>query len=468
MKNLKKSMALVAAIAMSASMLAGCTQDPPAVDGTTAAPDGTTATPEAAATESVTQPAPKADLATDGKVLTCYGWNDEFQGFLNDLYLTDHPLNGVTVNWVITPTSDYQTKLDGVLMADASAAADDKVDLFLGEFNYLPKYVDTTFAMPISELGITDAELANQYPYARDASYDSQGIMRASSFQACPELLAYRRSIAQDVLGVSEPADVQPLLSDWAKFDAVAAQMADKGYKMVSSYADLFYAFANGTGQPIVAIGSDKITVPDAWMQWVDSTKEYTDKGYNNKAPSLWSDTWTQDMSGNLVFCYQGPSWLIDFSLLPNVGDTLGDWGAVVGPKSTFWGGTWLLAGANTDNADIVKGIMQYYTTDPVSMEKLAREKSQFVNNSVVNAALAADTSYGSELLGGQNPYPDYNKVGDSIDSAAVKAQLSKYGGLCEQFQGSFTDYFLGTTDKETCLQNFYTTATTMYPELSV
>jgi hypothetical protein len=468
MKNLKKSMALVAAIAMSASMLAGCNTQGGG-DTTTPAPAGgedTVAATTTAQTTAETQPDVAADLKTGGAVLNCYGWNDEFQGFLDTYYLADNPASGFTVNWVITPTSEYPAKMDSVLTADAAAPADEQVDLMLAEFNYLPRYVDTNFVMPITSLGITTGELANQYPYALNASADSAGVIKASSFQACPELLVYRRSMAQDVLGVSEPADVQPFLKDWAAFDETAQKMSDKGYKMLSSFGDVFYSYANGTGDPIVAMGSNKITVPDSWMAWVDATKIYTDKGFNNKAPGLWQGSWSQDMSGDLVFCYQGPSWLIDFSLLPNVGDTLGDWAATTGPVSTFWGGTWLLAGANTDNSDVVTSIIRYFTTDPVSMENFARKSQTYVNNTVVNNALAADATYQSELLGGQNPYPLYNEVGAGIDSAKVTAQLSKYGMLCEDFQGAFADYFNGTITKEAALENFYTTALTKYPTL--
>ena len=38
--------------------------------------------------------------------------------------------------------------------------------------------------------------------------------------------------------------------------------------------------------------------------------------------------------------------------------------------------------------------------------------------------------------------------------------------GLNETFQAAFKDYFDGNVDKDTALANFYTNATTKYPEL--
>jgi hypothetical protein len=431
------------------------------------APAVTTAPPAVTLPTGVSQPPPE-DLPTDGDVVTCYGWNPEFSEFMNDYYLVDNPPSDVEFNWVIYSFSDYQHKL-----AVALTSGDD-VDMFLAGSNYLPKFVETPYTLPITALGITENELGNQYEYTKAAAKDSIGTIKASAYYVTPEVIAYRRSIAMDVLGVSEPADVQPFLKDFTAFDATAEKMKAGGYRMVSSYADLFYSYINTSGEPIVAVGSDKITIPEAWMDWVDDTKYYSDKGYNNTdkgydniAGGLWTNTWTEDISGNEVFCYQGPPWLIDYSIAPNAYDTAGDWAVVPGPVNTYWDGTYLLAGANTDNADIVADIIRYFTTDTNTMENFARGTGTVVNNSVVNISLSRDTAYASEFLGGQNPFGTYNKVAMGISPETTYAQNSKYGDLCEQFQAAFIYYFIGSVDMGVALNDFYQAATTKYPELT-
>jgi hypothetical protein len=467
MKNLKKSMALVAAIAMSASMLAGCetggtTETTTAAGGDTAAPAVTEAATLATAAE--TQPEAEA-LVTDGKVLTCYSWNNEFQGFMDEYYLVDKPLSGVTVNWVITPgTADYQTKLDGDLTADAGAA--EKIDLFLGEFDYMAKYVDTPFSKPVTALGITTDELADQFPYALSAGLSPDGTYKALSFQTTPMLIAYRRSMAKEVLGSDDPAVVGEALKDWAAVEATAEKMKAAGKKLISDYDEFFRTYADAAGEPCVALGSTTLVVPKAWEQWVDATKKYTDAGYIN-GTSIWSAEWTADMAGDTVFLYQGPAWQIDFNIKPNTKDTYGDWGVTTGPVNTFWGGTWIFAGANTDNGDIVADIMRYFTTDDATIEKWARGTGNFPVDQSVAAKLAADTSYGNDFLGGQNAYPLYAEVAAAINGADVTKQLSKYGALCEKYQGAYLPYFLGTTTKEQALEDFYTASFDLYPELT-
>jgi hypothetical protein len=423
--------------------------------------------PPPAVTYTLTTAERYGDPQTDGKVLNCYSYNDEFGNFLEMYYLADKPLEGIDVNWRIYPYIEYSIQLDTALLSDYNAETDDKIDMFISDTNYLLKYVDSPYALPISELGITENELQNQYPYTKALATGTDGVLRASGYMVCPEVTAYRRSIAEDVLGVSEPEDVQPFLENWSAFEQTAEKMADKGYLMVSSYADLYYGYINTAAYPIVAPGTTKIFVPDAWMYWVDDTKEYTDEGYNNRADSLWTKIWTDDISGDYVFCYHGPSWLVDYSIKPNAYDTEGDWAVTRGPVNSYWMGYYLLAGANTDNADIVADIMRYYTTDPITMEVFSRGTDTMVNNSVVNIALGNDTAYASEFLGGQNPFDVYNEVAQNIDPETAALQNSKYNILCETFEDEFTDYFNGVITKEHALDNFYNTATTLYPELT-
>lgn len=81
--------------------------------------------------------------------------------------------DGTEVHWVINPNQDgvYQQKLDEALAKQASASADDKIDIFLVEADYALKYIDpdVNVALPISQLGITAEDIPNQYKYTQEA-----------------------------------------------------------------------------------------------------------------------------------------------------------------------------------------------------------------------------------------------------------------------------------------------------------
>jgi hypothetical protein len=255
--------------------------------------------------------------ATGGKVLNIYCWNDEFRSRVEKYYLPEHPLpEGVSISWINTPNADmaYQTKLDQTLPGNAAAAADDRIDIFLVEADYAAKYINTKYALPLSEVGITDAEIADQYAYTKQIGADDKGVIKGISWQAAPNLFLYRRSIANLVLGTDDPAEVQKSLKDWDTFANTAATMHTYGYQMVSGYDDTFRAFSNSAEKAIVENGI--IEVPKAWLDWADQTKTFTDNGYNNRT-RLWDTAWGAGMAkDSTVFGYFGPAWFINCPLV--------------------------------------------------------------------------------------------------------------------------------------------------------
>ena len=108
----------------------------------------------------------------EGKVFNIYAWNEEFKGFFEKYYTVPE---GVTVNWIITPSDNgaYQQKLDEALLNQANAADDEKVDLFLAEADYILKYVDSEATQDITALGVTD--FSNTYTYTVQAASDAAG-----------------------------------------------------------------------------------------------------------------------------------------------------------------------------------------------------------------------------------------------------------------------------------------------------
>lgn len=90
-----------------------------------------------------------AQSTEEGKVINIYSWNDEFRTRLEAVYPEVESTSddgtvttlkdGTEIHWVINPNQDgvYQQKLDEALMNQADAAADDKIDIFLSETDYV-------------------------------------------------------------------------------------------------------------------------------------------------------------------------------------------------------------------------------------------------------------------------------------------------------------------------------------------
>lgn len=436
-------------------------------------------------------PEPTPEPATqEGKVLNIWGWNNEFQGlFQNYFEKAGLVPDGVEVKFTIVPNDDnaYQNALDEALQNQANAPDDEKIDLFLIEADYALKYVDSDYTLNIiKDVGLTASDIAGQYTYTQEIVTDSTGSIKGTSWQATPGLFAYRRSIAKDVLGTDDPAAVQEALSTWDKFYEVAEKAHGKGYKMLSGYDDSYRTFSNNMSNPWVD-SNNTIIIDDNIIEWIKQTKEFTDKGYNNKS-SLWDDQWAADQGpGGKVFGFFYSTWGINFTLLGNALETplpdgvsatgdpeafekattgngiFGDYGVIEGPQNYYWGGSWLSAAAGSDNLDLVQEIMRTMTCDKDTLTTITKDTQDFTNNIEAMEALAVDDNFASAFLGGQNHIRLFAESAKGIDMS----NISPYDqGLNEEIQTAFRDYFNGTVDYDTALNNFYTAAIEKYPDL--
>ena len=284
--------------------------------------------------------------AEEGKVINVYSWNDEFRHRVEAVYPEVEKTSddgtvttlkdGTEIHWIVNPNQDgvYQDKLDQALLNQADAAADDKVDIFLSETDYVFKYTDkdADVAMPLADLGIdVDKDLADQYDFTKTTASDSDGVQRGSTWQACPGVLVYRRDIALDAFGTDAPAEIGALCKDWATMESTAATLKAKGYYAFASYADTFRTYGNSISQSWVAPGSDTIVVDQKIVDWIQTSKAWLDAGYLNKTvKGQWNDDWNKSMgSKSSVFAFLLPAWGIDFVLRPNWDGDMGARGVI-------------------------------------------------------------------------------------------------------------------------------------------
>ena len=416
----------------------------------------------------------ETEAGDGGKVLNIYVWNQEFQGKFNDNYPEVEKLSndksitylkdGTEVHWIVNPNQDgvYQQKLDEALAKQGSAPADEKIDMFLVEADYALKYIDpdVNVALPLSQLGITAADVPNQYKYTLEAVTTADGEIRGLSYQATPGMLVYRRSIAQAVLGTDDPDAV----ADWDKFYETAEKMKAGGYYMYSGRADTYRVYSNNVSAPWV--DGSTVVVDQSMMNWVERSMQDTQEGINHNVPGQWIDEWNKDMGpSSKVFCFFLPAWGLDVCIKPNVEgtDAAQDWAVCPSPQSFYWGGTWLIAANGTDNMSQVKDIMLKMTSDRDILNSLAVNNGEMSNDQPLMEELAQSPDFGIDLLGGQN----YLGVLSDAAASISLVNVSPYDqGCTEEFQNVFGDYFNGKIDLEKAKENFATAIGERYPEL--
>ena len=379
-------------------------------------------------------------------------------------------IDGKELEWkqIANEGGAYQKALDEALKAQKDS--DDKVDMFLIEADYALKYTDSgdnysnLVALSPQDIGITDEDTKNMYQYTKDAVTDpTSGDVKALSWQATPGLLYYDVAMAKEVLSTDEPDKVQEFVKDWDAFKDTAKKMKDKGYIMLSSFADTFRVFGANMSAPWVT--DKKLNLDPQMEEWIKQTKEFTDNGWNNKTDQ-WTPAWNADMKkGSKVFCFFMPSWGVDNCLYKQGGDEAkGKWKACVGPAGWFWGGSWICGAVDSDNQDIVADIMKTMTCNTDVAKYLIDSVGEMVNNK--EAVAQAKDSYKNEFLGGQNHIA---LMSESADKISLKGKISAYDQICvEKLQGDFAEYFKGTADYDSCLKKWKQDVKAAYADVDV
>ena len=449
---------------------------------------------------------PGAELAAEeealaeGAVFNIYCIGEDFRSRVQDYYPEyeasgeDSGMIGQTqVRWhVYSDAEEYRDDLDQMLEGrtetggegdtsdqnGSTQRADDRVDLFVVDEAYLRDYVESGYSLDVTaEVGITTEELADQFPYTRQIATDSEGRLKAVTWQATPGVFAYRRSIARQVLGTDDPAKVQEAVSDWEKFAETAEMAKESGYYMLSGYWDAYQAYADNVSSAWVE--EDALNIDPHLTEWAEQTREFAENGYTH-GTEQWSDDWRADHNGDgEVFGFFYSSWGIRYTLQSkaegesgsedgeeeendDVTSASGDYAVCRGPEPCHYGGQWIIAAAGSDNIELAGSIMRTLTCDPQLMKKITEDIHEFTNT-VSGMKEIAESGYKADVLGRQNPVPVYVEVAEELSQQHA---TSYDEDLDLGFQVSMMDYITGKTTLEEALDLFKKAAVARYEEL--
>lgn len=398
------------------------------------------------------------------KKLVVWTFTDEIQTMINDYYLVDNPDLGYEIEIVIIPNDQYQGKIDPALQAGKDAP-----DLFAVEAAFAKKYLNSEFTIPLSELGIEDSDLADVTTYVKDAARDSSGALKGISWQATPGAFFYRRSLAEKYLGVSEPADVQPLVNDFPTFIDTARKLQEASndeVKMVAGpgeVAQIFYAIRDKGW-----IVDDKFVIDPVIDELFEISKTLEQEGLTAQADG-WTEGWFAGMNTDTVFGYVLPTWGLHYVLKENCeneGDgtsTAGDWGMVQGPGAYFSGGTWVVGRQGTQMKDEVKDLMTYLTLDAGFLEAWATDTGDVLSNEKVVQKIK-DT-YSEPFLAGQNHYSEFAEMAKNVDASNTTGSDQDIQSLLDEER---TAYSKGEKDKATAIADFKANVKNLFPNLTV
>jgi hypothetical protein len=509
MKSLKKTLALVAVLAMATTSLVGCggssdsstsTEDSTqaAAGGDDASGDdeevGDDASEGGDDAEAGTSDSVEASLPSTGSNFVINSWNDEFLGMIENYYCDNGEFghdnggpvetgatydeasgiitfsNGVTCDvnndYLIKPSDGgaYQTNLDQVLSSNG-----DLGDMFLAEADYALKYINNDNAtVPLSYVGISDSELSNQYEYTKQVGTSkTDGSIKGSSWQAAPGLFLYRPSLAESLLGVTSEDEMQAKVSDWDTFIATAQEVneASNGeVKLVQGIQDVWQVFR--TNRTTSWLDGTNLAVTSEIEDFMDIAYQLTNDASGDLTVGVnqWTNGWNScisdsvsDASAKTMGAFFS-TWGIQWTMVSNcggeageAGSTYGDWKAIEGPSAYYWGGTWIVVPPTCDNSDIAKSIIEFFTVNTESMEWYAKNSSDYCNNDEAITNII-NSGYSFDFLGGQDHYSLFQEQVQKID---VSTMTGYDQTINDAFIEAVNSYCYDGTSKDDALAAF-------------
>jgi len=465
MNMLKKSLALIATLAIASTALVACgdSSSKAAEASKAEASKAEASKAEDSKTEdskdeaSKTDEKPAATLPDTGDKLTVMTWNT------NDIV----PMFKLFGEKKGIDASKLAYTLQGTNGGEASEkyatylAGDEDADLMFLEADWILNYINTDKCAPLSALGFKDSDFSGNFAYTVAIGKDTSGVQKATSWQATPGAYAYRTDLADKYLGVKSEEEMQAKVKDWDTFTetAKALKEASKGKcAMIDTLGGMWQIWQYNREKAWLN-DKNELTIDDFCKKYADLAKTYYTEGYTTKE-SQWSNGWLPMGADGSVMGFVACTWWTVGQLPDAEGgvnkdeagnitggknaDVYGKYKLVAGPSTFAWGGTWLGVAAKCDNATLAHDFVEFFTVNEESMEQYALASGDFVNNPKVMQKIVDEKKNSNPLLGGQDQFALYNELAKKIN---MEGKITPFDSQIKSaFTAAVENYCKGNT----------------------
>lgn len=457
MNTLKKTLALVATLAMAATAFVGCgkedepTSEPSSEPATEATPDETsepddTSEPEAGAID--------ASVGQGGDTFTVAAWNSDDVPYLIAQW------KGLDYKTVVDDLANGAVEgIDCIVFGVGGGEASERydqlfndgtdLDVYFCEADWALKYInDDSKTLALDKLGLTDADFPNIYGYTDAIGKDSNGVRKGISWQAAAGGFAYRADLAEEYLGAKTPEEMQAQVADWDKFVTAATTINEKSggaVALADSLGGMWQAFACGRTTPWVV--DNKLQIDDFCKDFADKAKALWDINGVTKN-GQWTDEWTAAGTTGNAMGYFVSTWGFGGFFLDAAGgvggDQYGKWNLVQGPTPFYWGGTWIVVNPATDNGQEARDFIISATSDEAQMTEYAKNKPEYVNNAaVMDSLISGNTVFNEDISGNFKDGQNYFAM------LADNAKTIDFNGLITPYDATIKTDFIDKVKTE-------------------
>ncbi|WP_078551705.1 ABC transporter substrate-binding protein [Bacillus alkalicellulosilyticus] len=403
--------------------------------------------------------------------LTIWSFTDELEDAI-EVFESRHD---VDVELTIIPIEDYPTRLRPVLESGSGAP-----DIFTGEMAFIKDWVEQDYWENLSADPYNVDSLRGDFvEYVFDLGKNSNGEVKALSWQTTPGGIYFRRSIAKEVLGTDDPSEIGNMFTSMDGLYEVGEKMKAAGYRLFPDEGAVRW-FAQGQNPQPWVNEKDELIMSEGRMNHFDYAKQLRELDLTAFAPE-WSPAWFAAMDGPInynagwdevdenasneveVFAYALPTWGLHSVLKLNTEETYGDWAVTNGPNPYFWGGTWVGIYSNSDKKELAWEFVKMMTHDEEFLTDWATETGDVLSYLPVTSKIKDDFS--DEFLGGQNNYTFFLEEAQSINPGIVTRYDQQIDAM---FGNAVGDYVEGAKTKEEAIQDFYNAVKNAYPHIEL
>ena len=424
---------------------------------------------DAAGTEVVSAGTEASGDETTGEKLVIWTLAEDLKAFGEKYQET----TGVTVETVVIQPADYPTKVQTALQGGET-----EPDIIVAEPQMIESFTEMGLFANLDDFGAKDYE-GQIVDYVWQVGQDADGAQRAISYQITPAGIYYRRDIAEEVFGTSDPEEIG---KHFATYDAIleaAKTLKDKGYRIFASDSEINYF--SGDEAWVV---DGKLNVTDGRLDYMDLVVELYKQDLTAYA-AQWATPWYMAMAGEVpiltaetqwgtdemniwdaenfkevtadyetteVFAFGLPAWGV-LTMRDNVGETAGKWGVCAGPAYGFGGGTYIGISALSERQELAWDFVKFCTLNEETADWWI-EVSEGDTVSLISA-LEKHKDDTNEVYGGQKLYAFWLEQAKGIDYSLVTKYDTEIGNA---WGNAISKIKTGEMAKEDALAEFYDT----------
>ena len=404
----------------------------------------------------MTGSAAEAETNTDlSGTLEVWGWTTDPQ-YQIEAFEKAYP--NVTVNYTMIGT-DYDTKMQTIVDNRTEGP-----DVFYADVKTVKNYIESDAWETLTDdpynIDVSDSE-----DYTVKLGSDSDGNVKALSYQATPGGFWYKRDLAKKYLGTDDPDEISEMLSTTEGMLDVAEKLKEGSNgetHMFASYKDL-WQFANYGMRSVAWVDGNKFQMDDYIPEFFDLAKTVRDNDYDAKIDT-WSEAWYASCADDSVFGYAEPTWGLQYVIQTGAPDSEGNWGIASMPAAYFNGGSYLGIYQESQNKELAAEYVKFVCTNKDFLAQYAKDKGDYTSLKSVNKEIA-DGGYEESWCAGQNTFKFFSDQMDKINTDIV----TKYDDTIGNLMLNNVDLYLnGQFDKDAAIAQFKDDVASNYRRLDV